>query len=522
MRELIDILEGVGLANRKPGERFANPEGDELVFQGLEFYPKSGAYDSDEAMNAAIEQAAVAMGTTPEMIHWANDPRGAKAFAIARFQLANSDQTYYLGRYMRSISPNRAQNSFPNTLPGGFTYQSKVAKKESSGYKPSEILTQFQNNTPETILKQVVAKFGNDSDEANAMRIFMQSSGENVEIPKGNMNPDGFSNYFCELLQPMALIMGKRVKGNAQEAEDIFFKGAGYNTCTISFNSDPTGGLYDSLLVNSQGKQIKISSKAKDGANASIINLLKSVKELEGTPKGKALINKYAKTISILQIIKDGGHTDGCLNLAVMFKMITPEEKNQVKSLAKLGPGDDIIGAGILSPKLEKMYKERKAKDMGRIIPIEHMLAAIAYPVADYVNDNTDFGEAASTILNNSALVQMYTNTKVKNDTIVLESFNAVYPSDTVSGVIMKADKSYMSTQGKGNFVFKILKNGASDAETEVETDAEAPGEKPAAGPSLDQLRGGDQDIEFAHPDIKASRAVPAGDEKSLGRKRRR
>jgi hypothetical protein len=34
----------------------------------------------------------------------------------------------------------------------------------------------------------------------------------------------------------------------------------------------------------------------------------------------------------------------------------------------------------------------------------------------------------------------------------------------------MRADKTYMSTQGKGNLVFKILKNGASDEETEVET----------------------------------------------------
>ena len=519
MRELIDILEGVGLANRRPGEHFANPEGDDLTFQDLTFYPKQGAYDGPEAMNAAIEQAATGQGITPEQIHWANEPRGSLAFGLAKFTLTGTDKDYYLGRYMKNISPNRAQNSFSNDLPGGFKYQSKVAKKEASGYKPSDFLTQFQNNTPETILAQVKRAFGDDSDEATAMTVFMQSSGENVEIPKGNMNPEAFSNYFCELLQPMALVMGKRVKGNAKEAEQVFFQGSGYRSCTISFNAGVSGELYDSLVVNPQGKQIKISSKAKDGANASVINILKCVKELGETEAGKKLVTKYADTISILQIIKDGGHVDGPLNLAVLFDMITTAEKDQVKSLKKFGPEDDIIGADLLSPKLEKMYTDRNAKDMSKIIPLEHLLAAIAYRVADYVNENTNFGKAASEILNNSALVQMYTTTKVKGDIIILESFNAVYPSNTVTGVMMRADKSYMSTQGKGNLVFKVLKNGATDEETEVETDAESP------DVSAEPARTSVSDLEKfgkRRSDVKAAASQDMGDEKSLGRQRRR
>jgi hypothetical protein len=276
--------------------------------------------------------------------------------------------------------------------------------------------------------------------------------------------------------------------------------------------------LYDSLLVNPEGKQIKVSSKAKDGANASVINILTSVKELGETAAGKKLLTKYADTISILEIINDGKHVDGPLNLAILFKMITPSEKEQVKSLASLGPEDDIIGAGILSPKLEKMYQGRKPKDPSKVIPLEHMLAAIAYPVADYVNKNTDFGKAASEILNNSALVQMYTNTKVKGDMIILESFNAVYPSNVITGVLMQADKSYYSTGGKGNLVFKILKNGATDEETKVETDSvdtevsAAPAANTAADlDAVSQRRSG----------VRAA-GRPEGNKQTLGRARRR
>jgi hypothetical protein len=73
----------------------------------------------------------------------------------------------------------------------------------------------------------------------------------------------------------------------------------------------------------------------------------------------------------------------------------------------------------------------------------------------------------------------MYTNCSETKDTISIDSFNAVYPSETVTGVLLDASKAYMSTQGKGNFTFKILKNGAKDVE--VAGDTEAPVAVPKA-----------------------------------------
>jgi hypothetical protein len=142
-----------------------------------------------------------------------------------------------------------------------------------------------------------------------------------------------------------------------------------------------------------------------------------------------------------------------------------------------------------------------------------------AYRVADYVNDNTDFGQADSEILNNSALVQIYTISSVKNDVILLERFNAVYPSNTVTGVMMRADKSYMSTQGKGNLVFKVLKNGATDEETEVETDAAAPetSDAPARTSAADL-----DAVTDRRSDVTAAPSAALGDKESLGRPRRR
>jgi hypothetical protein len=188
---------------------------------------------------------------------------------------------------------------------------------------------------------------------------------------------------------------------------------------------------------------------------------MKSVTELEKVPAGSKLKSTFAEEIELLETILKLGHFGAPLAIAEKYKLIDSKEAEQVMKLRSMGPNDKIIGRGILSKRLEAMYQARKARDMSRIIPIEHMISAIAYKVADHVNKNTRFGEAASSILNNSALVQMYTDTSDSADAITITKLTAVYPSQTVTGVLLDASKAYMSTQGKGNFTFEILKNGA-------------------------------------------------------------
>jgi hypothetical protein len=59
----------------------------------------------------------------------------------------------------------------------------------------------------------------------------------------------------------------------------------------------------------------------------------------------------------------------------------------------------------------------------------------------------------------------MYTEATQGKETIILEGFRAVWPSTAISGVQLRADKSYYSTGGKGNMVFKILKGNTEVSE---------------------------------------------------------
>jgi hypothetical protein len=523
MRDLLNLIdtvltEGVGLSNRKPGEKFKNSVDDIVTFQGLTFYPESGAYSANE-LPTAVASAADAQGIDVTQIHWTNtQPPGDTGFGIARFTGETGDP-YYLGRYFKNVSPNRVQNNFPHdAIPGGFKFQSRVGQKENSGLKPSDWLTQFKDNTPATILQQCRKHFGATSAESQALEMFM-SGDIPVAVPRGNLNPEAFRDYFAEVLQPIALVLGKKVEGNAAEAAEIFFgPGADYSDCTISFNSNTIGGLYDSLLVNPQGKQIKLSSKGKDGASASVTNLQKSVKELENVSAGKKLLRTYQEEIEILNTIEQNGHFGAPLKLAVQYDMINAEEATQVLRLKNKGPQDKIIGAGLLSDRLEKMYQGRRAKDPSRIIPIEHMISAIAYPVADYVNKNTNFGKAASTILNNAALVQMYTYTDASSKDITVTKLEAKYPSEAVTGVLLDASKVYFSTGGKGNYTFTILKNGAKaadvnpiDGEDSIETGTSTAGASADDSEKFSQQRSA----------VKANRSGAGATQKELGRARR-
>lgn len=475
MRDILNLLdstltESVGLSNRKPGTLFANPQGDQLIFQGLEFYPPGGgAYASPEEFQDALSQVCQRLGITPQLIQWVSPKGDAVAtpapskggFGIAQFN-DDSGKSYYLGRYFQKISPIRAENSFANKLPGGFTLQTAVAKKEAAGYKPTDVLSNLINLTPADILSQIQTKFGADSDEARATEIFMSSASYPIRIPLGKMNFTAFTNYFCEMLQPMALVMGKKTTGSAQEAAKKFLTKGGYTTCNITFGSSKIGGLTDSTLTNPAGQVMGLSSKAEAGAKASAKNLVEKINEMSADPDGQKLLKKYAKEVELINTVT-AGSTPGSLNTAVLAKIITPKEAEQIISLKNQPEGSEIIGKGLLSPKLEQRYAARKARDPAAVIPFYHIRAAVANEVTDWVNNNTDFGKAASEILNWGAFIQVYTHADQKGNEIILKPFDVVYPSTAVTNVELSADKTFYSTGSKGNFTFKILYNGATD-----------------------------------------------------------
>ena len=178
----------------------------------------------------------------------------------------------------------------------------------------------------------------------------------------------------------------------------------------------------------------------------------------------------------------------------------------------------DINKVPGMTPNLKKIYKDRTAENPDKVVPLNHMVASIAYKVVNKINLETNFSEAAADILNNSAFVQMYTEAKKGKDEFVIQGFTTVWPSKLFTEVTLEAQKSYSSTSSSGGkLVFNINKQPKVEPNVEQSATTDAPG--PSQAGEL---------VDFIPPASRVTAADPTGQQKqgsevdTLGRSRRR
>ncbi len=259
--------------------------------------------------------------------------------------------------------------------------------------------------------------------------------------------------------------------GNAGEAAQKFLGGSFENTL-ISFDESKTAGLSDSILTNEAGQFIKVSSKGGKGATASAKNLLDTIEELKSTKEGKKLLSKYKDVVDLLTEIKDAGQAGSPIMLGLRYGVIDEKDAKSISELKNVGPVNlTHIATMGLSKNLQKLANNRGTDNPDSVNLYYHLIAAVAHKAADEVNKHTNFSKAAAEILNNGALVQVYTKAKENKDSWTLGEFTTVYPGDSIKGVYLSAGKTYYSTAIKGNFTFKIDK-GTGVPKDEDESDS--------------------------------------------------
>ena len=462
LRKFINLTEGLltesrGLVGRKAGDEFTNKDGLKLYFEEITFFPDGGGqFDDQEELLSVITTVEDEIN---DVIRWTNKPTArSKGFGVAKFVKRDEEtgeelESVYYGKYFDKINPNFMENNFPNTV-DGYSLNTGSAKKTKSGLMVQDILTSFENLTPRDIVNQVAAKFGDPHPITSAAYSVAAGQDLPIYIPANGINFTGFRDYFAEILQPLMLVSGNTGNrtGNAEEAEKIFFGKNGFETATISFSTGKNTGLYDSLLTNRDGKVIKISSKAGAGATASVSNLYDAIVEIKkAAPK---LAEKYEDTIEICEIAKDAGQHGAPIELAKKFGLISSAEAESIYALRK-------SSSTKLTTKLQKMLAAWTVKDKEKSTAYYTLLASLAKAVEDYVNVYTKFSEEAADILNNSALIQVYSDIRLSGDQIIINTFDIKYPASTITNVLFSASKTYYSTGIKGNFTFKIDRKGS-------------------------------------------------------------
>lgn len=466
MRDILNRLEtlneSTGLAGRKPGDVFKTIDGDEIAFDNLQFYPAQGGRLEQEELDRILMQAS---SETNNSINWLNNKSARTGgFAVATFN--GPDGSLYYGRYLESVKPNFTDNYVPNQV-GDFKFAGKAAAKAQAGLSPQDLLSQKIDLTAGDIIKQLEESLG----PTNPLYVVANRLASGEPLPMTFDAPQdvsfsAFRDYYCEILQPIALQRGQYT-GNAGEAAEIFLGGS-FDETVISFDDSKTAGLSDSIMTNEEGKSIKVSSKGGKGATASTSNLINSVNELAATPTGQKLLDKYADTIEILREVQKQGQAGAPLYLGIKYDIIDEQDAEAIRSFKKTGPVQlDKIDQLDISKNLVKLARGRNTDNPENVNLYYHLMAAVAHKAAEEVNDKTDFSKAAADILNNGALVQVYTKAKEKSGSWTLDEFETVYPGDSIKGVYLSAGKTYYSTGIKGNYTFKIDKGQGKPKDVE-------------------------------------------------------
>jgi hypothetical protein len=204
------------------------------------------------------------------------------------------------------------------------------------------------------------------------------------------------------------------------------------------------------------------------------------------------------------------------------FKIIDQEEYRIILGLKDHNVSYIELNSEIedseLTDNLKKMWYGRKTNKPESATAYYHLIAGVATLVAKHINDNTDFSKAAATILNNGALVQVYTKVSESKGMIELHKFKSVYPSTAVTGVVLDAGTRYKSGSVDGKFGFQILYNGGKPSVGNDQVDGQPPAAlstKPIAAPNA--ITG--KNVEL-RPKRTAKAEKPAGDA-GVGRERR-
>lgn len=421
------VQESQGLTGRVPGEKFVDKDGNELIFQEVLFFDTKDEFEGDLST-----------------VTFVNKPlSNLSALGIVRFKNADGEEVLF-GKHLKP-----GTKAWDNKNPGFFEFRSKATSKEQSGLKPSDFLTKTEDLTPDDILKQVGEAFGEDSPLYLAVEETIESGYPVTPIPIGEMSESGITNYFAEILQPIAVWAGIYT-GNAADGVQAIAGTDDLSDFKINFPTGVTQGLYDSYLTSDE-KQVNISSKygsASQSAKASVTNLYKIYKDY----KDKTEFEEYETEIEIIRIVAEEHQEKAPVMIAVLLGLLSKKEE---KSVYDLKDKPDVK----LSDNIIKMRDSIKpGGDGSKSIPFYHVIAGIAKTVSNHINETEDikFSEFASLLLNGT-VIQVYTKTTTKNNTIVFKQFDTKWPDDAVTNVLIESGTRYKTNRvdGKMGYIVK-------------------------------------------------------------------
>ena len=453
------LEESKGFFGRAEGDVFTHQDGREYSIVQVVAFPdaQTQKFETPEARDEAIKQFQEEHGGTE--IEWVNKPaKNMLAFGIAQLDDQDGNHVFW-GKYMQQVGFDMMGAWANKQTPPGWALQTKGAKKMVAGFDPQNLIkTENEFSGVDSIINTVVQNADDQVKEVfkEALQNLAQGRG-GVVFPEMYDQQAAIRDYFGEIMQPVAL-MGGVIKGQAEDARQVLADGAEWRDCKVMWPMSMNAALCDSFMIAPNGAQIGISSKGGQGAAASAKNLHDAV--LKARKTGNEIVedgNVAEFAARLVTVIAENNQYEGPIEVGKMLGIdgIDDTLDAEIKKYIKEGKSD-LEG---ISPQAQKIAEpfafklETKGFNTGYAL-----LSAVSKTCAKVVNADDNFSKGAIALLNQSDIIQVYTNMgKSKNDA-VLGDFKVIYPPTFSGKVLLEGGKNYYSSRVGGKMAFAIGK----------------------------------------------------------------
>ena len=350
----------------------------------------------------------------------------------------------------------------------GYSIRNASQQKSDLNLKPSTVVGTDANLTIDEAIEQIETNIATHDELAPDIRFQVVNLIKNVEsgfvspVANASIYSNSYEVDLGETAAPIALLTGHFVSGAYQQVEEQLLKPMGSSwrkIKRISYPMNDSEVLVDSFLILNKGTKIGVSSKDKKGGAAASITSLTS--EIETNPERYVDLQeqkKYKYLFNILNLLKDKSAEDGPLELGIIYKVITKEERAEIKKAI----ADPNMDKKQLSQNLKTLLKNpiyQPIKTNQNYTIGYHLLTTVAHIVSEqYLNKNTKIvSQFFKDIMSRSNMIQVKTSMKKVGDDAYFSNFSVIWPPTFTGTVRFYSRKNYSaSSRPTGKMSFKI------------------------------------------------------------------
>jgi hypothetical protein len=470
------LVEASGIFNRQPGQMFKHTEtGHELEFIEVLPYPSdAGQFKTPEDRDAAVEKI---NQDNDKTIQWTNNPTaGTLAFGVAylldkqdKFYIDAPDNskptyTHVFGRYFEQVRQAGLPANWNSKYMMGYRVQTKAATKIVSGLMPQDILglEEKRYRGIDSLMADIRTNLKEKPEVLAGFETVAQGTLP-AEFENQRELATAIRDYAGEILQPIAIMAGANVGPGIEACKQDLIPGEDWSDLELYWPSGKNHALIDSAFVRADGLEIGISSKGKDGADASMKNIMDAINKAR--IKNPQLLESHPDVVTVCETIDKESAEEGPLTVAVSLGLITENTKKQILDLP-WGTGvknqeritvDNL--KALNNPELMTVYESFGARLKHPNYNLYyHMVTNTAKMVAKDLNKDIPFGDGMMAFMQQSSIVQVYTNITQNDNSVSVSDFNSVYPPKFDGRILVNGSKNYASTKIFGKLAFKMPK----------------------------------------------------------------